>query len=119
LFSASGIREVSAVTDQSPTRPKNVVMVDADNPLVEVRGEFFWREDHDRMVAAAREAAYRQGYRDAWAAASRSSGTQQIVLKTRPPLLVRIVRRGVLLILLAVFLFSVVAVAIDSVLSRF
>lgn len=28
-------------------RPKRAVVVDADNPLVEIDGEFFWREDHE------------------------------------------------------------------------
>ena len=43
----------------TPNRPKRVVVVDADNPLVEIQGEFFWREDHEVLVAAAREEAYR------------------------------------------------------------
>ena len=33
------------VSDPVPARPKNVVMVDAENPMVEVHGEFFWREE--------------------------------------------------------------------------
>jgi hypothetical protein len=49
-------------------RPTRVVMVDADNPMEEVRGEFFWREDHERVVAAARDEAYRAGYEDGLAA---------------------------------------------------
>jgi len=28
------------------TRPKRVVIVDADNPMEEIHGEFFLREDH-------------------------------------------------------------------------
>jgi hypothetical protein len=51
-------------------RPTRVVVVDADNPLEEVRGEFFWREDHERQVQAARDAAYRAGYQDGLAAGS-------------------------------------------------
>jgi hypothetical protein len=51
-------------------RPTHVVMVDADNPLAEVRGEFFWREDHERVVASVRDDAYRAGYADGVAAAS-------------------------------------------------
>lgn len=46
-------------------RPKRVVIVDADNPLEEVRGEFFWREDHERIVENERRTAYEQGMRDA------------------------------------------------------
>jgi hypothetical protein len=51
-------------------RPTRVVVVDADNPLTEVRGEFFWREDHERVLAAAREAAYRDGYDQGFAVGS-------------------------------------------------
>jgi len=39
--------------------PKRVVIVDAENPLQEIHGEFFWREDHDRIVADEREDALR------------------------------------------------------------
>jgi len=44
------------------TRPRHVVVVDADNPLREIHGEFFWREDHEAIVEAERETAYRRGY---------------------------------------------------------
>lgn len=44
------------------TRPKRVVIVDADNPLQEIHGEFFWREDHERALAIERQRAFRQGY---------------------------------------------------------
>jgi hypothetical protein len=44
------------------TRPKRVVVVDADDPLREIQGEFYWHEDHARIVASEREAAYRDGY---------------------------------------------------------
>jgi hypothetical protein len=44
-------------------RPARVVVVDADNPLEEIHGEFFWREDHERIVAAEREAAFNEGFR--------------------------------------------------------
>ena len=53
-----------------PQRPTRVVVVDADHPLTEVRGEFFWREDHERVLADAREAAYREGYDQGFAAGS-------------------------------------------------
>lgn len=38
------------------TRPKRVVIVDAENPLQEIHGEFFWREDHERIMARERTA---------------------------------------------------------------
>lgn len=50
------------MVDDQTSRPKRVVVVDADNPLVEVQGEFFWREDHEAIVAAARDEAYRAGF---------------------------------------------------------
>ena len=43
-------------------RPRQVVIVDADNPMEEIHGEFFWREDHEQIVNAVRESAYREGY---------------------------------------------------------
>ena len=49
-------------------RPREVVIVDAENPLEEIRGEFFWRDDHERVVAAARESSYRDGYADGYRA---------------------------------------------------
>jgi hypothetical protein len=44
--------EVSCMNES--TRPKRVVVVDAENPLVEISGEFYWLEDHERIVAQAR-----------------------------------------------------------------
>lgn len=55
-------------------RPTRVVVVDADNPMNEVRGEFFWREDHERLLAVARETAYRLGYADGVVAGSSQRG---------------------------------------------
>lgn len=43
-------------------RPRQVVIVDADNPMDEIHGEFFWREDHEQILEAARQSAYREGY---------------------------------------------------------
>ncbi|MEP7092067.1 MAG: hypothetical protein ABI776_18340 [Nocardioidaceae bacterium] len=58
------------MAEPASARPKNVVIVDAENPLVEVRGEFFWREDHEQLLAAACEQAYRAGFADGFAQAS-------------------------------------------------
>ena len=58
-----------AVAEPTPPRPKRVVVVDADDPLTEVVGEFFWREDHDQLVAEQRELAFRDGYEAGWRAA--------------------------------------------------
>lgn len=63
-------------------RPKRVVVVDAENPLREIHGEFFWREDHDRIVAKEWEDAFRQGYADGYAAA-RSAQVHSLVVRRR------------------------------------
>jgi hypothetical protein len=55
-----------------PRRPKRVIVVDADNPLVEVHGEFFWREDHDQLVTAARNEGWAEGYQRGFADGHRS-----------------------------------------------
>ena len=65
-----------------PARPKRVVVVDAENPLQEVHGEFFWREDHDAIVADERAAAFQQGFADGYAAA-RSEGALMPVIRRR------------------------------------
>jgi hypothetical protein len=66
-------------------RPKRVVIVDADDPMVEVQGEFFWVEDHQRILAVQREAAYRDGYSAGWDAASRPIVAPVIVRPPRTP----------------------------------
>src|SRR5919112_5878929 len=88
-------------------RPKRVVVLDADNPMVEVHGEFFWREDHDVLVAEARELGFQDGYRAGWADAAGRQPTT-LVLRRRPTLFRRIM--AVLLLgLLAVGLVIVFA----------
>jgi hypothetical protein len=49
-------------------RPREVVIIDAENPMEEIHGEFFWREDHERVVAAAREASFRDEFSEGYAA---------------------------------------------------
>lgn len=65
------------------TRPKRVVIVDAENPLQEIRGEFFWREDLDRIVATERQDAFRRGYADGFAAARSEHAPQLVVTRRR------------------------------------
>ena len=103
------------MADQSPTRPKNVVMVDADNPLVEVRGEFFWREDHDQVVASVRQEAYRDGYTHGWAEATRHPPAHRIVIRRRPSLLARVVRRCVIAVILFAFVTSVALAVLQAI----
>lgn len=83
-----------------PTRPKRVVVVDAENPLQEIHGEFFWCEDHDRIVAEVQKAAFRRGYADGYAAA-RSEQVPQLVIRRRR-------RRGIGRLLLFVLVLLVV-----------
>jgi hypothetical protein len=106
------------VADKTPARPKNVVIVDADNPLVEVHGEFFWREDHDAIVSAAREEAYRRGYADGWNETTRNAPAGQLVVRRRPPRLTRLIRRGVVAVLVLAFVAAVVLSVLDAVIAR-
>src|SRR4051794_5801856 len=97
-----------------PDRPKRVVVVDAENPLVEVQGEFFWHEDHEALVAAAREEAYRAGYQSGWVdgmsqAASQAS-RQVIELKRHRPLTARLWRALLGCLLLAMFMIVLVTI---------
>lgn len=89
-------------------RPKRVVVVDADNPLIEIHGEFFWREDHDALVAAAREAAFREGYDAGRRNAPRENSGQTVVFRRRLPMLAR-ARRVVWRLLLLVLSLIVLA----------
>lgn len=106
------------MADQTPARPKNVVVVDAENPLVEVHGEFFWREDHDAIVTAAREEAYRSGYADGWNEATRRATPLQLVLHARPSPRRGLVRRAVVAVLAFAFLAAVALTLLHAVLTR-
>jgi hypothetical protein len=106
------------MADKTPARPKNVVIVDAENPLVEVHGEFFWREDHEAIVSAAREDAYRRGYTDGWNEAARPQPPAQLVLRRRAPLLIRLLRRGMLAFLAIALIAAVLLSLLDVALSR-
>jgi hypothetical protein len=74
-------------------RPKHVVIVDAENPLAEIQGEFYWREDHEQIVARERQSAYQAGYGEGWTAASQASAPLWMRVRRRPPLLIRILLR--------------------------
>src|SRR3954451_13348142 len=104
-------------------RPKRAVVLAADNPMAEVHGEFFWREDHDVLVSEAREllwrestaflcaappeSCYKASARAGWADSAGRQPTT-LVLRRRPTLLGRI-RAVILLGLLAVGLVIVFA----------
>src|SRR4051812_6117184 len=110
-----------AVTDPVPARPKNVVMVDAENPMVEVHGEFFWREDHDRILAHARQVAYRDGYTAGYTAAvARASGPatapQRVEVAWRRPLGQRIVARALYLLVVLTVVASIVLTLAEEIL---
>jgi hypothetical protein len=100
------------MTDTTPTRPKNVVVVDAENPLVEVHGEFFWREDHEVLLAAAREQAFRDGFREGYASGQMPAKSQRVVLRARPRR--RWLTRLLLAILVISFVLSVVLTAVQA-----
>jgi hypothetical protein len=59
-------------------------MVDADDPMQEIRGEFFWREDHERLLAEARALAFEEGYAD---------GLRRADIERKHPLVLRLRRR--------------------------
>jgi hypothetical protein len=92
-------------------RPRRVVVVDADNPLREVEGEFFWREDHEVLLEQARVEAYRRGYADAVTAAGQTRFEVVLRHRRRRPLV------GRLAVLLSVLLgvFVVVAFVVQLV----
>jgi hypothetical protein len=96
-----------------PRRPKHVVVVDAENPLDEISGEFYWREDHEQIVAQERETAYAQGFADATAAAHQPP--VQITLRVRRGGLYRVVLRLVLVFIVLAFLVSLVGAVASSV----
>lgn len=90
-----------------PVRPKNVVIVDAENPLVEIQREFFWREDHERIVMHERESAYQAGYGEGFAAGSRAElGRQRVAVRYRPPFLRRVVTRLITVMVVVAFLLT-------------
>ena len=53
-------------------RPDRVIILDADNPMTEIRGRFVWVEEHARVVEAARRAAYAEGFADGCSLAGNS-----------------------------------------------
>lgn len=91
------------------TRPKRVVIVDAENPMEEIHGEFFCREDHERLLADARAESFRNGYGRGWA----DRGQQRS--PTPSSMTLRIVRRPRHLVLRAVALLVVVAYAVTLI----
>jgi hypothetical protein len=112
---------VGVVTDPVPARPKHVVMVDAENPMVEVHGEFFWREDHDRILTQAREAAYRDGYTTGWTAAVarasvQAAAPQRVELAWRRPLGQRIVARALYLLVVLTVVASILLTLAEEIL---
>lgn len=95
------------------TRPTRVVIVDADNPLQEIRGEFFWREDHERIVASEVQASYLDGYREGFEAAA---GIPAATLVVRPRLGRRVRRMAVRVLVLVVFAAFVIDVLVPAIL---
>jgi hypothetical protein len=48
--------------DDISHRPERVIILDADNPMIEVHGRFVWQDEHERVLAAAWDRAYAEGY---------------------------------------------------------
>jgi hypothetical protein len=96
------------------TRPKRVVIVDADNPLQEISGEFFWREDHDRIVAEAREAAYKGGFERGFESGRRSAPATILVRRRRGRSLARFLIMTVLLVALIAYVADVLLPVLGS-----
>ena len=56
-------------------RPHRVIILDADNPMTEIRGRFVWVEEHARVVEIARRAAYAEGFADGCTLVAKSRRT--------------------------------------------
>jgi hypothetical protein len=61
------------------------VILDADDPMVEIHGEIVWREDHDRVV----EEVSRQAFADGYTAGHRDA----LAAQTRQPIRMQVLRR--------------------------
>ena len=48
--------------DEVSRRPDRVIIVDADDPMHEIHGDFVWRDEHDRVVTETRRQAFAEGY---------------------------------------------------------
>ena len=96
------------------TRPKRVVVVDAENPLVEVSGDFYWLEDHERIVSQARESAYAQGYADGVAAAAHR-WPRTVVVRYRRSLLRRTIATLFVGFVVLAFLITLISNMVGSV----
>lgn len=90
------------------TRPKRVVIVDADNPLQELHGEFFWREDHERLLASARAEAFERGYAEGVRQVSGTPNRSVIVRVRRRRSLFRMAVLAVVLLVAVAYLWSLV-----------
>ena len=96
------------------TRPRRVVIVDADNPLQEISGEFYWREDHDRIVADAREAAYKGGFHRGFESGRRSTPSTILIRRRRRRPLARLLIMTVLVVALIAFVADVLIPALGG-----
>ena len=99
--------------DELEKRPERVIIVDADNPMIEIHGQFVWQEEHDRVVEEVRGQAFADGYstghRDA---SAQQPATMQVELHRRRTLASHI--RLALLVLAAVCLLLVLPIILSS-----
>jgi hypothetical protein len=94
-------------------RPRRVVVVDAENPLQEISGEFYWREDHERILVQAREMAYAQGFADGSAAAQ--VGSALLARRVRRQGIGRAVVWALLVLIVLAFMVSLIGGILSSI----
>jgi hypothetical protein len=96
------------------TRPKRVVVVDAENPLREISGDFYWLEDHERIVCQARESAYARGYADGVAAAAQR-WPRTVVVRYRRSRLRRTINTVFVAFVVLAFLITLISDLVASI----
>ena len=47
---------------EASRRPNRVIILDADDPMVEIHDRFVWEDEHERVVAEIAQRAYADGY---------------------------------------------------------
>jgi hypothetical protein len=105
------------MSEPTQPRPKNVIVLDADNPMVEVRGEFYWREDHEQILLHARHQAFKNGFAEGYACAQSTSRPATVVLRRRRPV-ARLLARLMIIWLVAAFVVPLVLTALQAIAHR-
>src|SRR3954447_8052712 len=61
-FSGFGGSAMTHDHDEVSHRPSRVIILDADDPMVEIHGRFVWQDEHERVLAEIAQRAYADGY---------------------------------------------------------